>query len=110
MAEFLEQIPVLARGYFRTTEQVVDATGLKGAYDFTLNFSPPEMVPGTLVSRTLPGAGGAGGPGAFAASDPTGAVSLFDAITKQLGLKFEQRKHEVRKFVLDHIEQGPPED
>src|SRR6185437_15413608 len=34
MAEFLEQLPVLARGYFRTTEQIIDATGLTGAYDF----------------------------------------------------------------------------
>lgn len=37
------------------------------------------------------------------------AVSLFDAVTKKLGLKLEQQKRAVRKFVLDRTEPKPVE-
>ncbi len=59
---------------------VLDATGIDGAYDFTLSFS----AIGILQGGGVPGAPAPPG-GAAAASDPNGALSLLDAVTKQLG-------------------------
>ena len=41
------------------------------------------------------------------ASLPSGAVSLFDAMTRQLGLKLEMQKRPTPVLVIDHIEQKP---
>jgi uncharacterized protein (TIGR03435 family) len=41
------------------------------------------------------------------ASVPSGAVSLFDAVTRQLGLKLEMQKRPTPVLVIDHIEQKP---
>jgi uncharacterized protein (TIGR03435 family) len=43
------------------------------------------------------------------ASDPSGAVSIFSAVEKQLGLKLEMEKRPVRVLVIDHVEQKPTE-
>jgi uncharacterized protein (TIGR03435 family) len=43
------------------------------------------------------------------AEDPSGALSLFDALTKQLGLKLEMQKHPLPALVIDHIEEKPTE-
>lgn len=51
-----------------------------------------------------PGASSAAGP-----SDPNGAISLEDALAKQLGLKLEQQERSVPTMVLDHIEEKPTE-
>jgi uncharacterized protein (TIGR03435 family) len=114
MAQFAEQLPIRASGYFRLGEPLVDATGLTDAYDFTLSFSGAGLVPGAAVAGVVQAAGGGRsgdtGPistGAFGASDPNGALSLFDALTKQLGLKLEQQKRPVPTVVLDHIEEKP---
>src|SRR6516162_5000579 len=91
MAQFADLLPGLAPGYLRTPVQ--DATGLEGAWDFSVNFSPVGLVqgggPGGRGGDVRPQASGADGPGA---TDPNGAVSLFDAINKQLGLKLEMQK------------------
>ena len=39
--------------------------------------------------------------------DPTGAMSIFEAIGKQLGLKLEMRKRVLPVLVIDHIEEKP---
>jgi uncharacterized protein (TIGR03435 family) len=98
MAQFAEDLSTLAAGYLK--EPVVDATGLGGAFDFTLNFS--------AVAVLQAGRGGdAAGGTAIGASDPNGAVSLFDALSKQLGLKLEQHKRALPILVIDHIEEHP---
>jgi len=43
------------------------------------------------------------------AFDPTGGLSFFDAIEKQLGLKLEKQKRPMPIIVIDHIEQTPIE-
>jgi uncharacterized protein (TIGR03435 family) len=80
MAQFAEMLPNIAPGYLRTN--VVDATGLEGGYDFTFSFSPAGA---TQVSRPAATADG------VEASDPSGAITLFDALNKQLGLKLDTR-------------------
>ena len=42
-------------------------------------------------------------------SDPNGAVSVFDAVNKQLGLKLEKTKRPYPVLVIDHIEETPTE-
>jgi uncharacterized protein (TIGR03435 family) len=60
---------------------VVDKTGLKGTYDFTLQFTPQQST----------------------ATDST-APSIFTAIQEQLGLKLESQKAPMEVIVIDHIE------
>jgi uncharacterized protein (TIGR03435 family) len=104
MAQFAEQLPLRASGYIRS--DVLDATGLDGAYDFTLNFAAngPAVQNGGGGGR-----GGDAGPaaGTPAAADPNGAISPFDALTKQLGLKLEMHKRPMPVIVIDHIEEKP---
>ena len=113
MAEFAEELPRRAGGYFTGSGPVIDSTGLTDAYDFTLSFSGAQLIPGSALSNAIAGggivvAGGRGGDGANP-NDPTGAVSLQDALSKQLGLKLEQQKRPVPTAVLDHIEEKPTE-
>jgi uncharacterized protein (TIGR03435 family) len=88
---------------------VADATGLAGAWDFTLTFSgfvPPPPVAG------VGGAGRGGPPGAgdlLGAADPTGVITIFDAIERQLGLRLERQKRLMPVIVIDHLEEKPTE-
>ena len=87
---------------------VIDKTGLKGLFDFTLHFSRegitlPGLPPGgpppgaVLGGGPGPGLGGPGGP-ADTAADPT--PSLFTAI-QELGLRLESSKGPVEVLVVD---------
>src|SRR5215468_1501051 len=74
MAQFAEDLQRVANGYIRVP--VEDKTGLDGAYDFTLTFTPIGML------NAGRGRGGDAGPAPVPggdASDPTGALSLPDA-------------------------------
>jgi uncharacterized protein (TIGR03435 family) len=104
MARFAAKLKDIAPGYIHSA--VLDATGLDGGYDFTLSFSAAG-----LTQRPPEGAGPAAPSGdvAAAASDPSGAVTLFEAIEKQLGLKLEAKKRPVPVLVIDHAEQKPTE-
>lgn len=90
----------LDRVVAQLTEQlhqiVQNKTGLKGNYDFTLEWTPEEDHDrGPSVAS---GEGG-GGP----AADASGP-SIYTAIQEQLGLKLEPQKGAVPVFVIDHIE------
>jgi uncharacterized protein (TIGR03435 family) len=63
---------------------VVDQTGLKGAFDFTLKWMPDQLA-------------------ASAVGDD--APSFFTAIREQLGLALVPSKAPVEVIVIDHIEQ-----
>lgn len=107
MAQFAEELRSIASGYIRSP--VLDATGLDGSYDFTLSFSPAVIVAG---GRGGGGRGGDPGPSSdntFAAAEPSGGITLFEAIEKQLGLKLESEKRPVRVLVIDHLEPKPTE-
>ena len=78
---------------------VVDKTGLTGAYDFSLNWTPDQSMRSPLGGR------GGGAPEGDAAADATGP-SLFTAVQEQLGLKLEPQKGAVDVIVIDHID--PP--
>jgi uncharacterized protein (TIGR03435 family) len=71
---------------------VIDQTGLKGEYDFTLAYTmdlPPNLPPNALLN---------GQP-----IDVTGP-SIFQALRQQLGLRLEPRKGPAQAMVIDHVE------
>ena len=98
MEQFGQLLPQIAGGYTRVA--ALDKTGLQGGYDFILNFSPIEQV---LGSRP-PDAGAAN---AGAALDPTGALSLQDAVRRQLGIRMEDTKLPTPVLVIDSISETP---
>jgi uncharacterized protein (TIGR03435 family) len=105
MKQLAQNLPMMAGGYIQGAT-VYDESGIEGAFDFTLNFSGAGMVGG-------PGRGGRGGEamagGLVDASDPSGAITLFEAMEKQLGLKLEQTKRPAQVLVIDHIDPKPTE-
>jgi uncharacterized protein (TIGR03435 family) len=72
---------------------VIDATGLKGLYNFRLSWANDV--------RPRPNAPAAGSPDA---TDPDDAPSIFTALQERLGLKLEPGKAPVDVLVIDHIE------
>ena len=110
MKQLAQNLAMIAGGYIQGAT-VYDETGLEGAFDFTLNFSVAGM--GMMGG---PGRGGRGGgegisgsPGLPDASEPSGGITLSEAIEKQLGLKLEQTKRPAQVLVIDHIEPKPTE-
>lgn len=105
MAQFAERLQSLAGGYVRVP--AMDATGLEGGWTFTVNFSPIGVFQGG------PGRGGEAGPvgggAALSASEPNGALSLPEALDRQLGLKLELQKRPMQVLVFDHIAEKPLE-
>lgn len=105
MSQFAELLPSIASGYVHN--EVLDKTGLEGGWDFTLSFSGNGFQAGGAGG----GRGGDGPPspnGAAAeATDPSGGLSLLDALQKQVGLKLEMQKRPFPVLVIDHIEQKP---
>lgn len=104
MDQFAEKLQGIS-AYLQTP--VINATGLEGAYDFTISYSPVGIT-------QIPGGGGRGGPGpgaegngSAAADEPNGAITLFEAIEQQLGLKLVEDKRPVTVYVIDHIEEKP---
>ena len=77
-----------------TGRLVVDQTGLKDNYDFTLHWTPDE---GQM--RMFRGAGGPGNNGS--AEDGQSGPSVFTALKEQLGLKLEATKAPVEILVID---------
>lgn len=69
-----------------------DDTGLKGLYDFKLEWSPAA----TPMFGNEP-------------RDPDTGLSLFVALQQQLGLKLEQKKIPVEMFIVDHVNKNPTE-
>jgi uncharacterized protein (TIGR03435 family) len=68
---------------------VVDKTGLKGRYDFDLEWAPDETQFGGELPR---------------ASSDAQAAPLFTAIREQLGLEFKATRGPVDALVLDGAE------
>jgi uncharacterized protein (TIGR03435 family) len=97
MAQFAEILPQQGYGYVYTA--VVDKTGLTDAYDFTLSFSASGILQDSLQRSSQPGG----------AADPSGALSLSEAVSKQLGLKLDLEKRPAPVLVIDHVEQKPTE-
>ncbi len=97
MTQFAVMLQNMASGYVHAP--IKDATGLDGYYDFSVNFSGINLLPG---ARFDPNA-------AAGTSDPNGSLSLPEALQKQLGLKLEMEKRPIPVLVVDHVEDKPAE-
>jgi bla regulator protein blaR1 len=87
MAILAVNLPNVSHG--AVTVPVVDQTGLAGAYDFTLEFSPEPTDSYVSILGLQP--------------DPSGPTFL-DALREQLGLKLESTKGPIQTLVIDHVE------
>lgn len=90
MSQFAETLQIYEPYSF--AYPVEDATGLSGGWDFTLSYTPDYMM-----QQTKPDA------------EPTGDISLAEAISKQLGLRLEKRKRMLPVIVIDHMQERPAE-
>ncbi len=66
--------------------RIVDHTGLKGKYDFTLEYA---LGPGYVLGGAL-------------TADPGAHPNLFEALEEQLGLKLERTEASLQVLVIDH--------
>ena len=86
---------------------VRDMTGLSGTYDIILDFA---VEPAVLQAK-MAGMGMGPPPGMAppegAPQDPSGAESIFSALTEQLGLRLEARKSPVDLLVIDSVQKVP---
>jgi uncharacterized protein (TIGR03435 family) len=93
MTQFAASLQGLAPIYVGTP--VENGTRLEGTWDFSLSFSSPEFLSNAATGENAP--------------DVNGAISLQDAVSKQLGLRLEKRLRPVPVLVIDHIEEKTAE-
>jgi len=86
MAEFADSLQELSPRDFDVP--IVDQTGLTGAYDFKLAWTPAASVANASVD---------GSPG----------PSVFEAVQEQLGLKLERKKMPLPVLVIDSVQRVP---
>jgi uncharacterized protein (TIGR03435 family) len=88
---------------------VSDETKLEGRWNFTFGFSPEFMMQ-ALARGIGPGASpAAGGAPGVEAPEPTGAMTIVQAVDRQLGLKLERRPGKGQVLVIDAIDEEPRE-
>jgi uncharacterized protein (TIGR03435 family) len=99
MAQATELFPTFAAWYLHYP--VLDKTGLEGGWDFTLNWSSGDHMP--EFARQSPPPDGT----SETTTDPNGAVSFYDAVSKELGLKLVKEKRPEPVLVIEHIDEQP---
>jgi uncharacterized protein (TIGR03435 family) len=101
----LDQFAETLRGLWQGFKwPILNSTGLEGSWDFpSLTFSSRPYAAST------PGRGGDAAQSAdiAQASDPSGTLTIFEAVEKQLGLRLESGKRALPVVVIDHLEQAP---
>jgi uncharacterized protein (TIGR03435 family) len=102
MTEFAARLQQLG-GTAAFPAPVLDETGLEGRWTFSLTFAIAGLTQALAAERALAG-GGAGG---LTASDPTGVLTLEEAINRQLGLKLRTRQRSAPVFVVEYVEDKP---
>jgi uncharacterized protein (TIGR03435 family) len=88
----------LARQPELSGRKVVDRTGLAGAYDITLKYTPDQNLGAKVVEPEV------GNLAAKSQTPDSSGPSIFTALQEQLGLKLESTKGPVDVIVIDHIE------
>jgi uncharacterized protein (TIGR03435 family) len=95
MKQFAVMLESMAGGYVRAP--IKDATGLEGYWDFSVNFSGINLLPGAQFDPNA----------SSGAADPNGSLSLPEALQKQLGLKLQLGKRPIPVLVVDHAGDKP---
>ena len=96
LAQFADELNKMLYGFL----PIADETGIQGRYDMTINFTPPAAIrdpglPGPTAEPVAP--------------EPDGTISIFEAVSKQLGLKLQPRKVKAAVLVVDHVNETPTE-
>jgi uncharacterized protein (TIGR03435 family) len=81
MKAFAHELPQYTGGYVTTT--VVDQTGLRDSWDFTLEWTPMQQI------------------------ESSGGLTFFAALQSQIGLQLRNRKLAVPVLVVDNVERKP---
>jgi uncharacterized protein (TIGR03435 family) len=108
MTQFAAELQYYALDYVKTP--VLDLSKVQGSYDFTLYWSSSRIARGVVTvgpngaEVPVDPAASTGGAGS---SEPSGAISLPDAVAKQLGLKLVLEKRPVPMLVVDHLQETP---
>jgi uncharacterized protein (TIGR03435 family) len=89
--QFAEQLLVVSPNDFAYA--VVDETGISGRWDFMLSYTPTGDSRNPVKEQ----------------GEPSGALSIFEAVRRQLGLRLELQKRMLPVLVIDHIEEKPVE-
>jgi len=100
MAELAENLTRMANAYI--DHPIVDGTGLQGGWDFLIGWTPRGMLQGANPTGSQAGT-------MQPASDPSGGISVFDAVEKELGLKLVKQTHSIQVIVVDHVDEKPVE-
>jgi uncharacterized protein (TIGR03435 family) len=88
--------PLLEQLSMQLGHTVLDKTGLKGNYDFSLRWSPgPSEAGMNKLMGIAP---------ATDASSTSSGPTLFDALEEQLGLKLVPQTAPMQVLVIDHVE------
>ncbi|MES1260107.1 MAG: TIGR03435 family protein, partial [Acidobacteriota bacterium] len=95
MAQLAERIRPVASAYL--DHPVVNMTGLEGGWDFVVSWTGKGMVQAARKQASEDGG----------VADPSGRMTVFEAVDRQLGLRLEGgRKQPQPVLVIDHAE--PP--
>lgn len=94
MAELAETMLRMAPAYI--DHPVVDETGIEGGWNFYIGWTPRGMLQPTDNSNQPAGT----------AADPT-AISFFEAVERELGLKLQKQTRVYPVIVVDHIAEKP---
>jgi uncharacterized protein (TIGR03435 family) len=97
MTQFAAILQQMANGYVRAP--IKDATGIDGYWDFSVNFSGINLLPGAIFDPNA----------AAGTAEPNGSLTLPEAMQKQLGLKLDLEKRPLPVLVIDHVEDKPAE-
>ena len=89
-------VQVLTQATGRT---VVDRTGLKGLFDYEVQFDAEVLLRAAAQQSNLPAA----------TSPPSESPALMTALQDQLGLKLDAQRGPVGIFVIDHVEAPTPD-
>ena len=95
LAQFATVLQNQVSGYVKAS--IKDSTGIEGYWDFSINFSGVNLLPGGVFD---PNAGSQ-------TTAPNGSLSLPDAMQRQLGLKLEMGKRPFPVLVVDHVLDKP---
>lgn len=98
MDELAQDVPQWANAYI--DHPIVDATNLQGGWDFLIGWTPKVL----LQTPAAPNPNQT--TGVTEAPTPTG-VSVFEAITSELGLKLVKQQRSIPVIVVDHVDEKP---
>lgn len=94
MQRLAEQLPNFAPRFFEG-KPVIDATGLRGLWDFRLDWTPLS--------------GGLAGLGAPADQEFDTGTTIFATMEKNLGIRMQQREEAMPVIVIDRVDRVPTE-